>query len=270
MQTQFLAGIVGAPIVMVLAAAPPATAQIDYRNLDDERPVTTEDAYPVERYGFELLAPYRFESSRGDVDVHALEPELEYGIAANTQVSAKALLAAVHTPTGTDWGLAGMRLSGLYNFNTESSTLPALAVRTDAFLPIGSLAGDVVRLTIKAIATRSWGRTRAHLNAAVGLGDDVGLGPVDTSPRWLLSAAIDQSFIRQSLLAVAEVVTRRTVRGAPVEVNASAGLRWQWTPLLVIDAGISRRLSSRGPDFGATIGVSRVFAVKGLMPGGAP
>ena len=30
-------------------------AQIDYRNLDDDRPVVTEDAYPVERYAFELL-----------------------------------------------------------------------------------------------------------------------------------------------------------------------------------------------------------------------
>ena len=43
----------------------PAWAQIDYRNLDDERPVVTEDAYPVERYAFEFLAPYLFEAEAG-------------------------------------------------------------------------------------------------------------------------------------------------------------------------------------------------------------
>ena len=45
--------------------APPVSAQIDYRNLDDDRPAVTEDAYPVERYAFELLAPYRFEADAG-------------------------------------------------------------------------------------------------------------------------------------------------------------------------------------------------------------
>src|SRR5919112_644746 len=42
-----------------------ATAQTDYRNLDAGRPVVTEDAYPVERYAFELRAPYRFEADAG-------------------------------------------------------------------------------------------------------------------------------------------------------------------------------------------------------------
>ena len=38
--------------VALLAA--PARAQIDYRNLDHGRPGAVEDAYPVERYGFEV------------------------------------------------------------------------------------------------------------------------------------------------------------------------------------------------------------------------
>ena len=43
--------------LLLLLRVSPAVAQIDYRNLDDDRPVVSEDAYPVERYGFELLAP---------------------------------------------------------------------------------------------------------------------------------------------------------------------------------------------------------------------
>jgi hypothetical protein len=265
MRTILWAGLAAAALA---AAAQPAHAQIDYRNLDDERPVTTEDAYPVERYGFELLTPYRFEAEPGRTDVHLVAPELEYGLLPNAQVSTRLLLAAVDRSTDSDWGFAGLRLSGLYDFNTEGAWLPALALRADASIPVGNLAGDVFRLTLKGIATRSWGRTRGHLNAAMSLGADDGLGPVDAAPRWFASAALDHTFIRHSLLAVAEVLTRRPVGGAPIEVNASAGLRWQWRPTLVLDAGIARRLGSNGPDFGLTVGLSRAFALPGLMSGG--
>jgi hypothetical protein len=248
-------------------AAPSAVAQIDYRNLDDGRPVTTEDAYPVERFGFELLAPYRFEAERGGADFHVVAPELEYGLLPNTHVGVKAVLAAVDRPGDTDWGLAGIRLFGLYNFNTESGGLPALAVRADGAIPAGNLAGDAFALTLKGIATRSWGRTRAHLNAAVRLGTDHGLGVVHLPPRWSLSAAVDQTLLRRSLMVVAEVLTERPVAGAPIEVNLSAGVRWQWQPALVLDAGVTRRIASNGPDVGLTIGLTHAFALRGLMRG---
>ena len=52
------------------------TAQIDYRNLDDDRPTLTEDAYPIERHAFEVLLPYRFERERGGAEAHLGELEL--------------------------------------------------------------------------------------------------------------------------------------------------------------------------------------------------
>lgn len=61
----------------------PSPAQIDYRNLDDDRPVLVEDAYPLERYAFEFLLPYRFEHDQSGRSVHGLIPELEYGILPN-------------------------------------------------------------------------------------------------------------------------------------------------------------------------------------------
>jgi hypothetical protein len=246
-----------------------AQGQTDYRNLDEGRPVATEDAYPVERYGFELLAPYRFDADRGGTRVYLVAPELEYGILRNAQVGMQTLFAVADRPGGTDWGFAGMRVSGLYNFNTESAGLPALALRTDAFLPFGKLAGDAVRFSIKGVATRSWGSTRAHLNAGVGLGSD-NAEAVELPSRWALSAAVDHTFIRRSLLVVMEVLTERPLRGAPIYVTASAGIRWQWLPTLVLDGGVTRRLGSHGPDVALTIGLSQAFAIAGLMPGGSP
>ena len=39
--------------------AAPLAAQTDFRNLDEGRPTHTEDALPVDRYGFELVPAVR-------------------------------------------------------------------------------------------------------------------------------------------------------------------------------------------------------------------
>ena len=250
---------------------PPVAAQIDYRNLDDDRPVVTEDAYPVERYAFEILAPYRFEAEADGAQLHITVPEVAYGLARNTQVGLKLPIAGLDegTGTGTDWGLSGLRVFALYNFNTESRSLPALSLRADASFPVGSLAGDGTRFAIKGVASRSWGRMRAHLNTSWGFGSEDALALAEPLSRWTASLGIDRTFFRSSILLVGEVAASQLIRGAPTELNASLGGRWQWTPTLVLDAGISRRLRSDiGPDIALTVGLSHAFAVRGLMPRG--
>ena len=256
-------------LLLGLGVAGPLQAQIDYRNLDDERPLFSEDAYPIERYAFELLVPYRYEAEAGGERVHASVLELGYGIADNTQLGIHVPFAVVDEVSGSEVGLAGIQPFVLYNFNTEGLWLPALALRGDVSLPVGSLGGEGTRFTIRAIATRSWGLTRLHLNALRSFGPEDALSAAEPARRWTYSAAVDRTVLRRSLLLAAEVVASRAVRGAPVEVNAGAGVRWQWTPTLVLDFGISRRLRETGPDLGLTIGLSHAFALRGLMPVGA-
>lgn len=258
-------GLAGA-LLLGIGAVGSTQAQIDYRNLDDERPLFSEDAYPIERYAFELLLPYRYEAEAGGERVHASVLELGYGIADNTQVGVHVPFAVLDEPAGTEVGLAGIQPFVLYNFNTESRWLPAMGLRADVSLPVGSLGGEGTRFTLRAIATRSWGRTRLHLNALRSFGPEDALSVAEPARRWSYSAAVDRTLLRQSLLLGAEVVASRAVRGAPVEVNAGAGLRWQWTPTTVLDLGLSRRLSDAGPDLGFTIGLSHAFAVRALMP----
>jgi hypothetical protein len=249
--------------------APPAAAQIDYRNLDDDRPVVTEDAYPVERFAFEVLGPYRYEAEANGSRLHTTAPEVAYGLARNAQVGVKLPLAMVDEASGTEWGLAGLRVFGLYNFNTESRSLPALSLRADASFPIGSLAGTGSRVAIKAIATRSWGRMRAHLNAARSFGSEDALSVAEPLNRWNASLGVDRTFFRSSILVIGEVAVAQAVQDGPTAVNASFGGRWQWTPTLVLDAGVTRRLrSGTGPDIALTIGLSHAFALRGLMPAG--
>lgn len=249
----------------LLLGVTPGAAQTDYRNLDEGRPVHTEDAYPVERYAFELVAGAGFEDAAGGGNTTTFTPELEYGVLMNGQVGLGAPLGG--SSLG-DLGLAGLRLHALYNFNTEGRALPALALRTDLALPVGAAAGDAARVTVKAIATRSWGLTRAHANVALSLGSDSGVPAIEVPPRWSASLAVDRTVFRSSLLFAIEGLVEKAVRGAPTIATVAAGARWQWTPTLVLDAGFSRRLTTSGPSFAVTVGVSRVFAVRGLLPAG--
>ena len=253
-----------------LAICSRSRAQIDYRNLDHGRPVATEDAYPVERHGFELLVPLRSERDASGDRLHEVPLAIEYGILDNAQIGI-GLPLAVDDPNGSDSesGLAGLSVGGLYNFNTEGPTLPALSLVADFALPVGSLAGDDARFNLKAIATRSWGLTRAHLNAAWSFGSEERLG-VEPVPRWSYGLALDRTFFRSSLLLVGELLVRRVVEDAPTEVNAAVGLRYQLGPTLVLDAGFGRGLrSDAGPDYDLAIGLSHAYALSWLMPGRA-
>ena len=63
-----------AGFALTVMAAGRLPAQIDYRNLDDERPLFSEDAYPIERHAFEFLLPLQLRQSCG-VEIHV--PSLE-------------------------------------------------------------------------------------------------------------------------------------------------------------------------------------------------
>ena len=261
------AGAAGLSFVFL---AGPASAQIDYRNLDDERPVVTEDAYPIERYAFELTTPYRYESEAGGSELHLVVPEVAYGMFPNAEFGVEAPFAAVDFGPDTDWGLAGLHVFGFYNFNTESPLLPALSMRGDVSFPVGALAGEDTRVTLKGIATRTWGRTRFHLNVARSFGSEDELAAAEPADRWAYSLAVDRTLFRQSVLVIGEIAASEAIRGAPTEVNASLGARYQWAPTLVLDLGVTRRLRDDiGPDFAFTLGLSHAFALRGLMPAGS-
>lgn len=251
----------------MVAGLGPAQAQIDYRNLDDHRPVRTEDAYPVERYAFELLLAYDYQNTAGDREAHIFSPELAYGVLGNTQVGIRLPLAMLELADASDWGFAGPRLFGLYNFNTDSPHLPALSIRADLSLPVGHLSGSETQLTLKGIATRGWGRTRLHLNGTVRLGRAAGISSVGGEPRWSLSVAGDRTLVRQSILVIGELGVLDP-SDSPATVLTSLGVRYQLTPSLVLDGGLSRQMASGvGPATSLTLGLSHVFAVAALMPG---
>jgi hypothetical protein len=244
-------------------------AQTDYRNLDEGRPTQVEDAVPVERYAFEFLMSYALEREPGGGIVHAFVPELEYGIVGNGELGLTAPIGLLDEGGIMRAGLSGLRAFALYNFNTESAAAPALALRVDLRLPAGAFAAGATRVTLKGIATRSWGRQRIHVNGAYTLGPDASPALVEPAGRWWWGAALDRTLFRQSVLLLAAVYARSAARAAPTEVTGSLGVRWQWRPTAVIDIGLARGLvRGRGPDYAFTVGIANAFAFAGLLPGG--
>ena len=257
-----------AALAAMLAAAPPAVAQTDYYNTDAGRPITIEDAYPVERRAVELqLAPLRLERGRGGVYHWGLEPEFAVGLLPRTQLEVGFPLAFVEGVGRRTSGLAGVEISALHNLNVET-TIPALALVGDVLLPAGGLGPDRAYASVKGIATKTFSFARFHVNGQYTVGDrlpadhagspgeEIGPGAAELS-QWQAGMAVDRTFPLRSLLVTGELYARQPLRaGETVEWNTAAGARYQLSPRVAGDLGGGYRLN--GPDRGwyATVGAA--------------
>jgi hypothetical protein len=262
-------------LLLLLGAAGPLAAQKDYYNTDKNRPVRIEDAYPTERYALEVkVAPLRLERASGGVYHWGLEPEIAYGVLPRTSVEVGFPFAYVDggEEGGSSSGLAGIEVSAHHNLNAETRTLPALGVRGDLTLPVGSLAGSRLYPAITGIATRTFSWARFHVNGQYTFGSapELGAGEGDPVPheasRWLAGLAVDRVFPLSAFLLIADVYAQRPLHEADeVEWNAGAGVRYQINPYLAVDAGLGRRLTG-DPAWFVTFGSAYHLGVRALMP----
>lgn len=257
------------PVVpQIMIAAAPAGAQTDYYNTDAGRPVRVEDAYPTERYAFELsLAPLRLERAAGGVYTWSVEPEITYGILPGTHVEVGFPLLVVDAQGERHTGLGGIEVSALYNLNVETRGLPALGLAGDLIVPVGTLAPDRAYPSVTGIATRTFTWARFHVNAryTFGAAAEEGDGGHDVS-RWLAGIAVDRALPLRSTLLLADVYASQPLHEEEdLQWNAEAGVRYQHSPRLALDAGVGRRLTDGGAWF-VTFGSGYQFALRSLIP----
>lgn len=226
MRTHIFTAILAATITGPLAA------QTDWRNLDDERPLVTEDAYPLERGALELVLPYTFERASG-ATAHTFTPELGLGFD-NAQLVFKWPFGRLEDGTVRSFG---PRVGVLFNPFTQPRRWPALALRLDAAAIEGTDGALDGRVTTKLIATRSFGVTRIHLNGAFTAGPEAPKYDLEFPARASATIAVDRSLWRQHLLLGIEGGVAQEVSGARASWLGGAGVRWQWTPVDVIDLG---------------------------------
>ncbi|MBC8087377.1 MAG: hypothetical protein H7Z40_08915 [Phycisphaerae bacterium] len=269
-----VAAIVGA-LAGALAPVRAIPAQTDYYNTDAGRPLRIEDAYALERRGFELqVAPFRLERSAAGQYRWGIEPEIAYGIFPRTQLEVGFPIAWLDGTQALTSGLAGIDVSMLHNLNAETR-IPALAVAVELLLPAGSLAPDRVFSSIKGIATKTFSFARFHFNGQYRFGDAPGVpatvsnngaapvGPQVTEvSRWMSGVAVDRTFPLHAVLISGEVYAQGALadRGE-TDWNTTIGTRYQLSPRWAMDAGIGRKLTGIDRAWSFTMGGAVAFGL---------
>lgn len=248
-----------------------AAAQTDYYNTDAGRPIRIEDAYALERRGFELqAAPLRLERSAGGAYRWGIEPEIAYGILPRTQLEVGFPLAFVEAGLGgrRTSGLAGVDISVLHNLNVETR-MPALAIAAQVLLPAGNLGPDRAYPSLTGIATKTFPWARFHVNGQYTFGDapdagaltTVGAQVVEVS-RWLGGLAVDRTLPLRSLLLTGELYAQGGLAdNSDTEWHAGVGTRYQLSPRLAMDAGLGRRLTGTDRTWSLTVGGAFAFGL---------
>lgn len=271
---------VGLVALLSTFAASSAVAQTDFYNTDRGRPVQIEDAYVTERHAFELkLAPVKLERSNGGIYDWGLDPEIAYGVLPRTQIEVGFPLAYIEVAQQRNAGLSGVDFSIMHNLNVETATLPAFGIRADLLAPIGSLAAGHALATFTVMATRTTRWIRFHINGQYTAGPGTSRPGVGTSPvggpaaleisRWLLGGAVDKTYPFSALLVTADFYGSKPIEsGSRVEYTTGAGVRYQRSPTLALDAGIGRRLNGDNPAWFLTFGTAYAFGIRSLVPFG--
>jgi hypothetical protein len=235
---------------------------IDHDNLDEGRPSRLEDAYPIAAGEWALetgagLSAERKSRARGLFPVEVL-----YGLAPNLEVSLGTTFLTDPRTIEQQTKSGDLQLSGLYNFNQETLNLPAFGVRLTVNAPTGTTSSGV-DVRVKGLVTKSFDRLSVHFNPAYEVFS--GTKPFERDGRYelALGASYPVGAPKHTLTTLlGDVFTEQAPRrGDPQIVGAEIGVRQQWTPWTVLDAGIGTEFA--GPanrsDFFLNVGFSVGF-----------
>lgn len=246
----------------LLAGSVAPTHALDHDNLDPNRPIGMEDAYAIPKGEIGLEGGVRFNDRREGRTNVTFQPQIIVGAFENTQIEIQGdLYTDPHSLVGANKS-GDLHLGVLYNFNTETLNLPALAVRVEADLPTG-VNSKGVDTQFTGILTRSFGRLRVHLNAGYTV---IGSPQGQERPgAYRAVAAVSYplgypSSFRDTLIA--SVYTRQSdLRGQTNNTGVEIGIRHQLTSRVVLDGGLGTEFvgpSDRAALLG-TVGMSVGF-----------
>jgi len=246
--------------MLIWLSSRPAWA-LDHDNLDKNRPVQIEDAYPIAKGEIALEGGARFLDRRQGRTRLLFQPQILYGAFYNTQLEMGGDLITEPTSlTGAEKS-GDLRVGALYNFNTETLTLPAFTVKLDLEFPTG-VRSKGVDSTVAGILTRSFGRWRTHLNAEYTVVGSAQGAERDGFYRLVAGVSYPLGYpmrFRETLIA--DVFTRQSeLSGGRNPTGVEIGLRHQFSSRIVLDGGI-------GTEFVGPSDRSAVFGALGLSFG---
>lgn len=204
----------------------PSAAQ-EISNLEAARPVTMEDAAPIERGSYSASADYAYARRLDNVDYAGPAFSFVAGAFPGIEIGADSrLLTNPRLNASRGNGSGDLDVHALAALHTESGNGPALSVRGDAILATG-FASHGTNVSAELLATRSFEGFRLH--AAAG---DLYVGSTRPEQRrnrvfgWIGFDARPFGPWRTDTLAMADVVVRQSIAtGGRVSVGLELGLR---------------------------------------------
>jgi len=226
-------------VLLILFIVPSVAWALDHDNLDPNRPIQMEDAYAIPKGEIGLESGVRFNDRRAGKTRFVFQPQIIYGAWYNTQIEIQGdLFTEPESVVGANKS-GDLHLGVLYNFNTETLTLPAFAMRVEADLPTG-VRSKGVDTQVTGVLTRSFGRLRVHLNAGyTALGSAQGQ---ERNGSYRVVAAVSYPIgyphrFRETLIV--DVYTRQSdLVGQRNNTGVEIGLRHQLSSRIVLDGGL--------------------------------
>src|SRR6266581_1667676 len=129
--------IVVALWLALLTGFPASAYAIDHDNLDEGRPLRLEDAYPIASGEWALETGVGLLAHRNSRSQGLFPIEILYGLAPNLQVSLGTTVLTDPRRIEEQTKSGDLQLSGLYNFNQETLSLPAMGLRVTVNMPTG-------------------------------------------------------------------------------------------------------------------------------------
>lgn len=219
-------------LLAILLLTTAASAQ-QLSDLEPERPVALQDARPTSFHAFSGSVDWSYNVRKDARDDYGPGFSLLYGLARRLEVGAN--VRYVTSPgSNSRRGISSgdLNLHALYGIATESTAMPALALRVGVQFPTG-LDSKGTNLHLGALATRSFDAVRLHANFLwTRLGARL---PDERSDRFEGIAGLDWTVGRHGrtdtlLVADADVRSNPVIGG---------------NPILSIEAGARRRIGSQ-------------------------
>jgi Putative MetA-pathway of phenol degradation len=247
--------------VLVVALATGEVYAIDHTNLDEGRPLRLEDAYAIAEGEIALEVGGGFTLQRRGSNRGVFPAEVLYGAYPNLQLGVGTTLSTDRRDIDDRSKSGDLQVSALYNFNQETISLPALALKVGVDAPTG-VGARGYGIELKGIITKSIERLSLHLNA--GYEFLTSTSQDERGGRYKLAVGASYpvgapQFTRATL--VGDVFAEQSARrGESTFVGLEVGVRYQLTPRIVWDVGI-------GTEFAGPAHRSNLFMTTGFSFG---
>jgi hypothetical protein len=230
---------------------------IDHKNLDENRPLRLEDAYSISEGEWAFEAGFGFISKRHASEQVFFPLQLIYGALPNFHLEIGTTIFTDPHEIDEPEKSGDLSIAALYNFNQETMTFPAFGIKGVIILPTG-VDSSGIDAEMTAMITKSFSRVSMHFNAAYEFigraeGERAGRYRFVVGPSYPLGAPLHT---RTTLIA--DIFLEQAAHYGENEIiGAEAGLRYQLSERIVVDAGA-------GSEFGGPDDRSRFFINAGF------